>query len=220
MTTMAEYARRPQRTAEADGLNDVIGGVILLAITFMQYAGVRAQATIHGHNFGETRAYQEGQQYFTIALIAMYGVVLLCTRYAAFLRQRFVYPRLGYVALRVAPAQRRKIILGATALLLSLLIVAARKALPVWPSEMTVLLLGLIFSIGYLWHFATMGFARHLVIAGISFLTALLLFLPHLEWQLSCGLFTVTLSVSLIIAGVIPFVQLLRTPLATEQETE
>lgn len=217
VSTIDDYTARPKRTIEEDGLNDILGGICFLTITYMQYTGMQFRATIHGHNFQETRAYQEGQILSLISVIVMFAVVILSKFGVKYLRERFVYPRIGYVIQRVAPERRRKIILLVFALVMIAITPSLVRVLPAWSPDATVLVIGIVFSVTFISHFAKLGFVRHLVVAVISIIASVLLSMAHLKWEYACGWLVIILGASLIVSGAIPFAKILRLPVLTEQ---
>lgn len=227
--TMAihEYTQRPKRAAEADGLNDTVGGVTLLAITFMWYANQHLSATFHGHDFQKTLAFKLGLAFFLFAVAAMFAVILFSKRVAASLRERFVYPRLGYSTPVTVPAIRYKILLIAASLGMTLIIdtvsrsfIAAGAPLPLFNSGTLIALLGVFYGASYFYHFAKLGFVRHLVLGGVALLVALALSLAKLDDITAIRAYTVVLGVSLMLAGTVTFTQLLRQPLITAPEDD
>jgi hypothetical protein len=225
-TTIDDYALRSKRAAQSDGLNDVLGGITFLAITFMQYAGMQARATIHGHNFEETHAYQESHIYFALAICAQFALIFLSRRGVEHLRQRFVYPRMGYVSPRTAPKYRMLIfaVVGVSAVFLigvvGKFVAQSGGRLTLWPPEMTVVLFGVIWGVAYGVFFAQLGFLRHLVLAGIGIVASLLLASTPLQWEYRCGWFVILLGISSIVAGMVSFLRLIRTPALTEADAQ
>lgn len=225
--TITDYAKRPLRAAEVDGLNEVLGGIILLAITMMQYTSTFFQATIRGSNFTETPAFRTTLALWIAAIIAMFAIIYLTKRGVKALRERYVYPRIGYVAPRVAQEKRRKWIGVAVALgtLLFTSMVAwifpkSYSTLPIWNSGVLVVLLGIFGAVGYFVHFAKLGFARHLGLGGMALSASLLLAMLHLDDIPAIYLWTVILGVSMIIGGALAFARLLKVPAFTEDDAE
>lgn len=217
VSAIDDYITRPKRTVEEDGLNDMLGGIGFLTITYMQYTGMQLQAATHGHNFQETRAYQEGQILFLISVIVMFAVLLLSKFGVKYLRERFVYPRIGYVIQRVALERRRKIILFVAASGIIAITPSLVRVLSSWSPDITVLMIGIVFTVTYISQFAKLGFARHLVVAVISIIASVLLSMAHLKWEYACGWLVILLGASLIVSGTIPFAKILRLPVLTEQ---
>ena len=227
--TMAiyEYTQRPKRAAEVDGLNDIVGGVTLLAITFMWYANQQFSATLNGHDFQKTLAFKLGLAFFLFAIAAMFVVVLLSKRFAASLRERFVYPRLGYSAPVTAKVIRYKLLLTAASLGITLITVAVSRSfiaagtpLPLFNSGALIALLGVIGGASYFYHFAKLGFVRHLVLGSVALLAALALSLAKLDDMTAIRAYTIVLGISLMLAGTVTFTQLLRQPLITAPEED
>lgn len=218
ISTIDNLARRRKRAIEEDGLNDILGGIGFLAITWMHYTGMRFQAAIHGHNFQASNAYREGQIFFLVGMATMFAVILGARHGVKYLRDQFVYPRLGYAIQRVAPERRQKLILLAFAVAMIVLTPALARVLPSWSPDIMVLMMGAIIGVTYIYHFATVGFARHLVVAIISLVAASLLFLAHLPWEHACGWLVILLGICLIISGAFPFATILRLPVLSEQD--
>jgi hypothetical protein len=159
-----------------------------------------------------------------MAMAVMYGAIFLSKWYVKTLRERYVYPRLGYVAPRVAPIVRQKLIVlvasVAMTLLLPIVLRAVFKTSGPWPSGLLVLLLGGFSGLVYLWYFAKFGFVRHLVIAAVSVVTALLLAALRVDDILAVRYFTLISGATLIAGGAVTFRMLLRTPVLNEEEME
>ncbi|MBC8103362.1 MAG: hypothetical protein H7Z41_12355 [Cytophagales bacterium] len=226
MATLIEgYARRPKRAAEADGLNDILGGIGLLAVAFMWHVQQEFTATLRGPDFQETQAYQQGRLLLVLTVLGLFAVIFLSKWCIRRLRERFVYPRLGYVAPRIAPIVRQKLILVAFSVALTALTATVFKTLakasggvPLWPSGSLVMALGIFSGVVYLWYFAAYGFVRHLVVAGISVLAALLLAALSMGDSAAINGFGIISGLALIMGGAVTFARLLRAPLLLEDE--
>ncbi len=227
ITTLSDYAQRSKRAAEVDGLNDITGGTAFLAITLMEYTSILLQGAIRGSNFQDTYAYKTRLMLFVIATIAMFAIIVFTKRGAKSLRERFVYPRVGYVAQPLEPPLRKKFIriavfVAATVLIGATMTAVARASgpLPVWNNGLLVVIAGAGMAGSYFFQFAKLGFIRHLVLGGVAVLTSLLLAIAHLDDLPALGLLTITLGVSLIVAGTITFRNLLQTPVFVDGEAE
>lgn len=224
LATLSGYVQRPSRAAEADGLNDITGGIVLFAITFMWYAQAQFSSTIHGHNFQETAAYKEGRLFLIVTVLSMFAVIFLSKWCVKTLRERFVYSRLGYAAPRIALVVRQKLILLAVGVTASFLIpkvvnTLSKTSAP-WPTGTLVTILGIFSAIVYFWYFAKFGFARHLVVAGVSVLAAILLAAMSVDDVLALRYFTLVSGATLIAGGAIAFSKLLHTPLILADESK
>jgi hypothetical protein len=228
-TVIAEYARLPKRAADADGLNDVIGGIGLLAVTFMWYGNRVFTAAIQGHNFEQTPAYRQSLAFFVLTIVVMFAMILLSKRYVKTLRERFVYSRLGYVSQRPELTIRRKILLIGGSVGAMLLFATVRKSLmdagnpqPLMPlnSGLVVALMGAIGGASFFFHYAKLGFVRHLVLGAVSLVASIALVLADVDDLPALGCLAIILGISSIVAGVITFSNLLRTAPLLEDEAE
>ena len=134
------------------------------------------------------------------------------------IKRRFVYPRLGYVALRVPRTyQQGKI---AIALILVLLVAGAYRVIDhslALTSAMSLIGTSILCSIGLGIAFRQFGYVRYLVVAMISLPASLLITLAHREGLESYAWFNLLMGTSMIAGGAIAFGRVLRVPLAAGQ---
>ncbi|MES2459899.1 MAG: hypothetical protein V4671_04890 [Armatimonadota bacterium] len=225
--TISEFARRPKRAAEADGLNDIIGGVGILAATFMWYANQQFTATIQGSHFEQTREFKFGLLLFIAAAGMMFSAILLAKRYAKSLREQFVYPRVGYVAQPAERSVRGKVIrVAGTIAAMSLIAVLGSSMINagrpprLLDSGSLMLLLGAFTSVSYFYHFSKLGFIRHAALGMVSLIAALILASVPQDSLTLLRIYSLTLGLSSIVAGAFTFTQLLRMPVFAEDENE
>lgn len=224
VTTIDSYTVRPKRTFQEDGLWDMLGGITLFAIALINYAGILCIASMHGTDFHISRAYQDANNFFIFAIFMANVMIAVGFHAVEPLKRRFVYPRLGYVQPRVAPQNRRQTILLTSFLIGIVHIVGFKLAtsgsLNFWTSNMSLITIGAGIGVGLVINYLKVGFARHLIIAGISIIASFLLVLAHLDWLHASFWLAIILGMSLMVSGAVPFMKILRTPLITEGDTE
>ena len=221
--TIRDYARRPKQAAEADGLNDIQNGIVFLAMSGMWYANSLFTATIHGADFAQSRDFRLGLVLFILALAGMLAVSFGSKRYIKTLRERFVYPRLGYVAQTAAPALRQKLFgialsVGGTLLIAAFAIASMESGQPplFYNSGILPALLAGFGGGVYLYQYLRLGFARHLILGCVVVAAASVLPLLKLDDVLAIRCMTIFWGICSIVAGAVTFSQLLRTPPITD----
>lgn len=224
VTTIDDYAARPKRTQQEDGLWDMVGGITLFAISLINYAAIRSINTMHGADFTTSPAYQNGNNFFILSIFLANAIIMVSYHAIEPLKRRFIYPRLGYVQPRVVPPNRRRMIL-AVSLLVGIVHMAAFRfvrwdSLHFWTSDMSLIGIGMGFGIGLVLNFLKVGFVRHLIVAGVSVIASIVLASVHLDWLHSSLGFALILGTSLIVSGAVPFLKIARTPLITGGDTE
>lgn len=220
--TVAKYGRRAKRAIEADGLNDITLGLHLIAWGFVQYGGNLIRPTTAPYHTSFTK-----ELLLFLGFIALSAVATFSKIYFTTLRERFVYPRLGYVAQPLAPQFRLIMTLCAVGLIGVLLTMVLSSTvssdpdvpLPFWYNGLLVGFVGCLFSGGYLYHFGTLRFPRHLFLAALSLTTAFLLAQPQVKVVSDVGILTAVVGVASILAGAITYAGVLRLPPVTNADT-
>lgn len=223
-TTIDAYATRPQRTFQEDGLLDMASGSALLALAISIYVGIVAQAmmatSIAAGVYPPTAWQQTMPLTGTVGLLTFLWIPL-SFRCTMFLKRRFVYPRLGYFEPRAHPNPwlNKLLLITCSVVLMTLIAFGFRygKSPAFWTSDTTLVSIGLGTSIVLVINYLKLGFVRHLVVAGITLLSSILLAATALDWQHGELLLALVLGVSLIISGAIPFMRVLRLPVLSEE---
>ncbi|MBC8135726.1 MAG: hypothetical protein H8F28_07570 [Fibrella sp.] len=211
---------RSKRAFQEDGLLDMVGGITLFAVALINYAAIRSIASMHGTDFHLSRAYQDANSFFIVAILLANVMIMSGMLAIEPLRRRFIYPRMGYVQPRIVPENRRRTILVASVLIGVVHFIGFQYALwgtpGFWTSDMSLVLIGYGIGCGLIVNFRRVGFARHLAVAGIAFVASSLLASAQLGWLHASFLFAMILGTSLIISGATAFADILRVPVATE----
>ena len=228
VSTIAEFARRPKRAFESDGLLDIAIGVCLLGIAMMGWASIASIATMHGADFTRSAAYRNGNILVILSNVAANVIIVGSFFAVGVAKKRLVYPRVGYFAPRAASTVNHArftlfaasgIIVGGVAAYLSRLLVTTSHVDPATSSsETAVACVGIAAALGLVVQYARLRFARHLVVAAVALLASLALAAAHADWLHGSAYLEVILGASMIVSGAIPLAALLRLPVATDAE--
>ena len=213
---MTEYAQRPKRAWQADGLADMATGSSLLCLALLLLYGIYTLLAIEAHK-GSPAPY--GLNLLITSALQMLVVVpfLLVEP----LKRRFVYPRSGYMHLRVGPKKQRLlhgIVVAVVAITLTM--VSDTQLTRFWTTNMTLLCVEAGVGLALIVNYVKFGFVRHLVVAVISVATSATLVMTPLDWQHKFLILSIVVGVSLLVGGTVPFLQLIGTPLPTEPDVE
>jgi len=217
VSTIEEFARRPKRAFESDGLLDIAIGVCLLGIALMGWASIASIATMHGADFTRSAAYRNGNILVLLSNVAA-NVIIVGSFFAVGVAKKHL----------VYPASRARfpffaaggiVVGGATAAYLLRLLVTTSQGNPAtFSGEAAVAGVGIAAALGLVVQYVRLGFARHLVVAAVALLASLALAAAHADWLHGSAYLEVILGASMIVSGAIPLAALLRLPVATDAE--
>jgi hypothetical protein len=183
---LTHYKRRAIRYWFEDGLGELLIGAIFLAFGLFNYA-----ITVLSRR--SPLAYLLGLALLPLIL----GGFLFIRRMLVVLKERLTYPRTGYISY-LRPPRKRRYLLPAAILMVLFLVNLANAAIPNH-RDLSALLDGLVLAALLL--LSGQGLFRFTLLAGLSFLIGLGLFLSGLEGYPAHGAFFALAGLALLISG-------------------
>jgi hypothetical protein len=216
---VAKYARRPKRTWQADGLADMAIGTAMLciALIFLDSSYMILFTQTHSVLSPE---YTRATQLNILVTSFLQLVVVVPFLLIEPLKRLFVYPRSGYMQLRVSPKRWVAPVVVTSLLFLFLIsfgtMAGVAELSHFWTTNRTLLCVEAGIGLALISNYMGVGFVRHLIVGAISLAVTIGLVTTSLDWQRKFFILAVAIGVSLLIAGALPFARLIRTPLNTE----
>jgi hypothetical protein len=185
-----EYSRRPSLYELRDGTNELMGGILFLAIGLGMWLPSALQWIC-------------------------FGAALAVTRFGPrFIRRRLVYPRGGYIAFR-----KRPWIAVCSALSAAVVTAAMALFLAKGPSGFLPLAYALLVSLGMLFWAARTHMPRFAAYAATSVAGGLALYFMHTAWHPGMTLYFSLMGTAFLIGGGLTlFLYVRRTPRHAEAE--